>query len=266
MQTWQSINPTTGQPLATFTVDDADAVRCHVERARKAFPAWGNVPLAERVRVLKKLRRTLAASAPDLAQAITLEIGKPLLESFSAELLLTLDGLDTLIRNARKVLAPSSVTGGLNAKVMGFRRARIYREPFGVVGILGTWNYPLFLNGIQIASALLAGNTVVWKPSELASFVAGRVVEVFRTAGVGEGLLEVVYGGPEAGKALAEADCDKYVLTGGINAGRALLDTIAHKLKPAVLELSGQDAAVVCADADVDAVARTLVWGAFTNC
>ena len=266
MGTWQSFNPTTGEALGTFAADDADAVKSRVQRARMAFPAWHDTPIAERIRRLKILKRKLAAGAPELARAVTLDIGKPITESLSAEVLLAFDGLDNLIKQAPKTLRSRRITGGTNARVVGFRRAIIRREPLGVVGILGAWNYPIFLNVMQVATALVAGNVVVWKPSELASFVAGKLLKLFRESGFDEGVLEVAFGGPETGKALAEAACDKYIMTGGLTAGRALLKTIAHTITPAVLELSGQESAVVCVDADVEATARTLVWGAFTNC
>ena len=266
MQTWESLNPATGEVLGSFEAEDADGVRAHVGRARQALADWRKRPIGERVRLVKRLRDELAASGNDLARVVSSEIGKPWVESLSAEIVLTLDGLDYLVANAAKVLAPVHVRGGFNAKAMGFRRAVIHREPVGVVGILGTWNYPVLLNCIQAATALVAGNTVVLKPSERATVVAERMTGVFRAAGFGEGLFEVALGGPETGQALAEADCDKYVLTGGLDAGRAVLETLVERIKPAVLELSGQDAAVVCADADVAAAARTLTWGAFTNC
>ncbi|MBV8317989.1 MAG: aldehyde dehydrogenase family protein, partial [Planctomycetaceae bacterium] len=143
--------------------------------------------------------------------------------------------------------------------------ARLRYRPVGVVGMIGTWNYPVFLNAPAIAQALAAGNAVVWKPSELASLVGLRLQQTLDAAGLPEGLVAAVFGGPEVGGALVEAGPDKGMFTGGIGNGRRVLEALARRGIPALAELSGFDPAVVLPDAPRDATLRALTWGAFVG-
>ena len=134
-----------------------------------------------------------------------------------------------------------------------------------MVGILGTWNYPLFLNLVSICQALAAGNTVVWKPSELALSSALEIQRLLTAAGFAPGVVAIAFGDAETGRALTQADCDKYVFTGGVQTGRAILAELARFGKPSVMELSGNDAFLVCSDAPLELAARSAVWGRVSN-
>jgi acyl-CoA reductase-like NAD-dependent aldehyde dehydrogenase len=135
-------------------------------------------------------------------------------------------------------------------------------EPYGVVGVIGTWNYPLYLNLAPIAWALAAGNAVVWKPSELAPESALALAERFEQANLP---VWTVLGDASTGRALCRAGCDKIAFTGSAATGRAILTELAATGTPSVMELSGNDAMIVCADAEAAIAARAAVWGRVAN-
>jgi acyl-CoA reductase-like NAD-dependent aldehyde dehydrogenase len=143
---------------------------------------------------------------------------------------------------------------------------RLRWTPYGVVGIIGTWNYPLLLNAGPIAQVLAGGNAVVWKPSELAIASGVKLQQSLEEAGTPPGLVAAVYGRGEVGQALLESNVDKVMFTGGVETGRRVLSTLAERGVPAVVELSGFDPAVILPDAPLQSTVRALVWGAFVGC
>ena len=143
--------------------------------------------------------------------------------------------------------------------------ATIERRAVGVVGVLGAWNYPILLNAPVIAHAIAAGNAVVWKPSEFSARCGALLQETIAAAGLPEGLITIVQGGPEVGGALAESPIDLAVFTGWIGTGRRVLATLGSRGVPAVAELSGFDAAVVLPDAPMEMTARSLLWSSFVG-
>ena len=207
--------------------------------------------MAERCAALRRWRERLAADADILAETVTTEIGKPLQESLGADLLPSLTALRWLERNTEAALRPRKAGG-----------ARLTAEPYGVVGVIGTWNYPLLLNVAPIAWALAAGNAVVFKPSELATASALRLMAHAEAVGLP---VATVIGDAETGRALCRTDIDKLAFTGGVRTGRAILADLAARNTPAVMELSGNDAFLVCADADIALAARSAVWGRVCN-
>ena len=201
--------------------------------------------------MLRRWRERLAADSDGLAVTVTTEIGKPLQESLGADLLPSLAALHWLERETERTLRPRRAGG-----------AQLTAEPYGVVGIIGTWNYPLLLNIAPIAWALAAGNAVVFKPSELATASAVRLMDHADAVGLP---VVTVTGGSETGRALCRAGVDKLAFTGGMRTGRAIMAELAASNTPAVMELSGNDAFIVCADADVAAAAHSAVWGRVCN-
>jgi acyl-CoA reductase-like NAD-dependent aldehyde dehydrogenase len=134
-----------------------------------------------------------------------------------------------------------------------------------VIGIVGTWNYPLLLNAPAVAQALAAGNAVVWKPSEQAIGLGWKLQDSIAAAGLPEGLVSAVFGGPEAGLALIEAGIAKVIFTGGVEAGRAVLAELGSRGIPAIAELAGFDPAIILPDAPVEATAKALTWASFVG-
>ena len=144
--------------------------------------------------------------------------------------------------------------------------ARLRWVPLGVIGMLGTWNYPLFLNAPPIAQALAAGNAVIWKSSELSALCGAKLDRSLKEAGIPPGLVSVLQGGPDVGRSLAEADLDKGMFTGGVNNGRGVLASLGAPGIPAVAELSGFDPAIVLRDAPIENTIRALTWASFVGC
>ena len=251
MESFVSCNPATGEMAETFAARSPAEVDCAVGQARTLALAWRQRTVQERLTALRRWRERLAADADRLAMTVSAEIGKPLQEAFGADLLPSLTGLRWLERETAAVLRPRRAGG-----------ARLTAEPYGVVGVIGTWNYPLLLSVAPIAWALAAGNTVVFKPSELAAASALRLMAHAEAVGLP---VVTVTGGGETGQALCRADIDKMAFTGGVRTGRAILAELATHNIPAVMELSGNDAFLVCADADIELAARSAVWGRVCN-
>ena len=225
-----------------------------VAKARREAQKWAKRNPLERLAALRRLVELIAKNADKIAQTVSDEIGKPLQEAYGAEVLASLKALNWLAANAVQALRERKIAGGRGAIQQAI--------PFGVVGVIGTWNYPIYLNVTPIAWALAAGNAVVWKPSEMAEESACVLASLFEEAGLP---VFTLTGGAETGRELCNAGCDKIVFTGGTGTGRAILAELAKSGTPAVMELSGHDAMLVCADADIALAARSAVWGRISN-
>jgi succinate-semialdehyde dehydrogenase/glutarate-semialdehyde dehydrogenase len=175
-----------------------------------------------------------------------------------------LDLMQYFARNAAKMLKPRKINIGLYA-TLG-RSSKIIYQPLGVVGIIPAWNYPFSIPLGEAVMALMAGNTVVLKPSELTPFTGLKIGEIFEKAGLPESVVQVVTGAGATGAALVDAPPDKIMFTGSVATGRRVAETAGRNLTPCVLELGGKDPMIVLADADLEAAARAAVWGAFANC
>jgi acyl-CoA reductase-like NAD-dependent aldehyde dehydrogenase len=252
--TFTSLNPRTGEPVGVFSIATEEDVRCAVAQAREAARIWATTPIDERICGLNRLRDGMAAHRDLLARLVMEEIGKPAQEAYGGDVLPSIEGLNWLARNGKRLLAPRRPPAG--------RPAKMVPEPYGVVGVIGTWNYPLMLNCAPIGAALLGGNAVVWKPSELCAATAVAMDAEFKAARVP---VITILGDGSTGRALCDAGCDKVAFTGGVSTGRAILSALAPHGIPSVMELSGNDAMIVCEDSLVELAARSAVWGRCCN-
>ncbi len=230
---------------------------------RAAQPAWAALPLAQRLAPVRALRQRLHADAGRVLAVLTEELGKSTNEGLGGEVMPTADAFLWLERNAARILRPRGV-GGTPLWLWG-QSDTVHRRPRGVVGIIGTWNYPLFLNGIQTVQALVAGNAVAWKPSEVVPCFAELWAEWMREAGFPEGVFGVLPATREMGPALAEADVDHVVFTGSAGVGRRLAARLGERLVSSTMELSGCDAMFVLDDADLKLAARAAWFGVTLN-
>jgi acyl-CoA reductase-like NAD-dependent aldehyde dehydrogenase len=253
-------NPATGAPIATVPVHGRAEVDAAVARARAAAESWSALGHRERCALLLRWRRELARRADEIVDLVHAENGKPRRDAL-AELFIALSLLTHAATRAGKVLRPRHVSSGLLPNV----RATVSYQPFGVVGVIGPWNYPVATPMGSIASALAAGNTVVFKPSELTPLAGRLLAEAAATAVPFANVLQVVTGDGRTGDALARAAVDKISFTGSTATGRKVMAAAADRLTPVVMELGGKDAMVVAADADIEKAARAAVWGALTN-
>jgi acyl-CoA reductase-like NAD-dependent aldehyde dehydrogenase len=258
-----ALNPATGREIGRITATHPSAVAERVAHARRAQARWADASPAERRRAIHRFWRIICRDAEALADLLCVEVGKPRSEAM-IEVVATLDALRWTVRHARRVLAGERI-GPAWQRWLLVPAARLQWRPFGVVGILGTWNYPLLLNAPALAQALVAGNGVVWKPSERAALVGERLQRAIEDAGVPAGLVAAVQGGPEVGQALVSSAIDKCVFTGGVENGRLVLSALGSRGIPAVAELSGFDAAVVLPDAPPESTRDALTWAAFVG-
>ncbi len=258
-----SVNPATGEILREFEAAGEQEVQAAVAQARAAQTAWADLGVRRRIEVIREFQRRLLAGKSEIAGVITREAGKPLAEALTTEVLVVLDAARFLIDNAWGLLREEPVSHGNLATKL--KRGRLLREPYGVVGIISPWNYPFSIPATETLAALVAGNAVVLKPSELTPLVALELASLLHAAGVPEAVFQVVVGEGAAGAALVQAQIDKLVFTGSVATGRRIAAAAAERLLPVVLELGGKDPMLVLDDADVDVSSSAAVWGAFVN-
>ncbi len=259
----QSLNPATGELLAEFEPATETEVQAAVAKARKAAPAWRRLGVEERAAYLWRLKQTLYARREEIAALITREAGKPALESWLAEVMVALDTLEYFRRHAARFLAPQPVPH--HNLAVKLKRGRLEYEPCGVIGIISPANYPLSIPLSEAVPALIAGNTVVLKPSEFAPQIGLAIRDLFEAAQLPDGVATVLLGDGTTGRALASAEIDKLIFTGSVATGKKIQAAAAERLLPTVLELGGKDPMIVCADADLEQASSGAVWGAFTN-
>jgi acyl-CoA reductase-like NAD-dependent aldehyde dehydrogenase len=259
-----SVNPATGEMLREFQCASEHDVHAAVARARAAQPAWNELGTRRRIGILREFQRLLHQDKSEVAGAITREAGKPLVEALITEVMVVLDATRFCVENGFAFLREQPVPHGSLA--MKTKVGRILREPYGVVGIISPWNYPFSIPATESLAALVTGNAVVLKPSELTSLTGLELASLLYEAGVPEDVFQVVIGDGSAGSALSNAGIDKLVFTGSAATGKRIAQAAAARLLPVLLELGGKDSMVVLDDADVDVVSSGAVWGAFVNC
>ncbi|HEY8525667.1 MAG TPA: aldehyde dehydrogenase family protein [Acidimicrobiales bacterium] len=263
--TFETRDPRTGEVLAELPEHGPAEVLAAVERARAAFGPWSALPVEARVEHVLAVRDLLVDRLDDVIDVVCRETGKLETDAVTAEVLATCELIEHYRHHAAKALRPERVPTGL---LMPHKRAWRTFEPMGVVGVISPWNYPLTLAMTPIVSALLAGNTVVLKPSEVTPLVGLEIGKLFADAGAAAGhpdLVQVVTGGGATGEALVRSGVQKVAFTGSVATGRKVAKAAAETLTPVLLELGGKDPMIVCDDADVSRAAAGAVWGAFMN-
>lgn len=230
---------------------------------RVAQSQWASLAPQRRSEYFRRLRRILSERSSEAASIISAEAGKSPLESLSQEIIPTLDTLLFLEKQAAGILRPRKIRLTTRQFYFYGRACEVRREPYGIVCIFGTWNYSFFISMSQILFALAAGNGVVFKGSELSPAVTEFMKLIFKEAAFPDHLVFAFTGDAHAGEALCRAGCDKYVLTGSRDTGRAVMRSLADYLKPAVMELSGSDSYVIFSDADWKLAVKTLLWAAY---
>jgi succinate-semialdehyde dehydrogenase/glutarate-semialdehyde dehydrogenase len=254
-------SPATLDPIGEIEVQAAPEVRAAIERARKAQPAWAELSFEERGRYLERAIRAILQHQDEFVDVIVAETGKPRFEALATELVPACDALQFYAKRAKRILADRTVP----LHLLRTKKLRITYRPLGVVGIITPWNFPFILALNPAAQALVAGNTVVLKPSEVTPFSGKLLEEVFSAAGLPEGIFNLVLGDGETGAALVEGGVDKISFTGSVRTGRKVAEACGRDLVPCTLELGGKDPMIVCADADLERAAHGAVFGAFAN-
>ncbi|MES2523910.1 MAG: aldehyde dehydrogenase family protein [Gemmatimonadota bacterium] len=234
-----------------------------VQRAREAQPGWHVAGPRVRARVIERFRRALYRHRASVAALVTEETGKPLAESYIADVAMALEGARFLARVAEETLAPVRYRSGVLA---AWRKSMTtHHDPYGTVAVVSPWNYPFFFPAMHSMSALVAGNAVLLKPSEHTPRCADALARLLHQAGVPPHVFQVVQGDGHTGAALVASPVDKVFFTGSERTGRAIAEACAPRFVPVSLELGGSDAALVLDDARLDVTASGITWGRFTN-
>jgi acyl-CoA reductase-like NAD-dependent aldehyde dehydrogenase len=256
-------NPATLEPIGEIEVQTADDAKAAVESARKAQPDWASLPFDDRTRVMNRALQILLNRQDEFIDVVLSETGKTRSEALMMEIFATCDAFNYYAKNAANILKTRKLK--LHGIMRLMKQARITYRPLGVVGIISPWNGPLILSMNPSIQALVAGNAVILKPSEVTPFSGKMAAELFEQAGLPDGLFQVLSGDGETGAALTKAGVDKISFTGSVATGRKVAVACAEQLIPCTLELGGKDAMIVCADSDLDNAAGGAVVGSFMN-
>ncbi len=254
------VNPASGAVLADVPEDGAFAVRKKYHRARAAQPAWAATPMNKRVAILRAFGALLSARRETLARTLTQEVGKPIRQSRN-ELNGLSKRLDFFITEAPRVLREQKIHGDAEEKL----EERISHEPLGVIANISAWNYPYFVGSNVFVPALLAGNTVLYKPSEFATLSGRHIAATLHEAGVPADVFVAVPGSKATGAALLRQPIDGVFFTGSYATGAKIGALAGRKMIKVQLELGGKDPVYVCEDVDVKAAAASIADGAFYN-
>jgi acyl-CoA reductase-like NAD-dependent aldehyde dehydrogenase len=254
-------SPSTQEAIGEVPVTSPEEVRAAVARARAAQPAWAATPFAARAAIMRRAAELLRAQQDHYLGVCMRDTGRSRFETLMMELFPALDSLTYYAKNAERILTDRRP--GLH--LLRTKKLLITYRPLGVVGIITPWNGPFILGLNPTVQALMAGNAVVLKPSEVTPFAGALVGELLAAAGLPDGVLQVLHGDGTTGAALVEAGVDKISFTGSVATGRKVGEACGRNLIPCTLELGGKDAMLVCADADVERAAGGAVFGAFFN-
>ena len=262
-----SINPATLETLGEIPLASATEVRAAVAAAEAAFPSWAALGVEKRAACLLKARDYLMERLDETCELISKENGKPRAEALTSEVFVVAD-LITHYAGRAKTLLVSRPLSLHNPMMKATKCSRLVPEPLGVVSIITPWNYPFSIPMSGIVFALLAGNTVVFKPASDTAMIGLKIHEILTVGGgLPAGVLNTVIAtGRDMGTALYEPPVRKVVFTGSTEVGRAINQVAAKHFIPTSMELGGKDPMVVCEDADLDLAAGGALWGAFTNC
>lgn len=260
-ETFDSLNPATDEVVGTYPIHDSEHIAPVVDSARIAAKWWSELSFADREKRLRRWAGVITRRAAQLAEQVHVENGKPHSDA-ALEIVLAIEHINWAAKNARKVLGPQRRSPGL---LMANQAATVEHQPFGVVGVIGPWNYPVFTPMGSLAYALAAGNAVVFKPSEYTPGVGAWLVDTFAQVVPEQLVLQLITGFGKTGEALCRAGVDKLAFTGSAATGKKVMAACADTLTPVVIEAGGKDALLVDKDADIDAAADAAVWGGMSN-
>src|SRR5712691_10697674 len=258
---FDTVNPATGEVLTEIAEASRDDVDRAVDAARRAFDSkggpWRKMSASERGRLIWRLADLVEQRIDELAELETLDNGKPIFESRNVDMPMVIDVLRYYAGWATKIHGETVNT---------FDTAFTYtlREPVGVVGLIIPWNFPLLLASWKLGPALACGNTVVLKPAEQTPLSMLRCGELMLEAGLPAGVVNIITGGPETGKALVKhPGIDKIAFTGSTSVGKEIMRSSADTLKRVTLELGGKSPNIVFADSSIDTAVKGAITGIF---
>jgi acyl-CoA reductase-like NAD-dependent aldehyde dehydrogenase len=254
------VNPATGESFGQVVMAAAAEVQAARREMGAAAPIWAGKPVKQRARIVRQLQQVMIDRVDEITAVINQDSGKSRQDAL-AEVFVTVNLIDEYCKHAPRWLRRRRASTGVQI----FKRGYIEHKPYGVVGIIGPWNYPLLLQLSPVISALLAGNTVLVKPSEVTAATGVLLAELCQSVPELAPFIRFLHGDGQVGAALVDSRPDMVFLTGSTQTGRLVMQKAAETLTPVACELGGKDPMIVLEDADLAAAARWGVWGAMYN-
>ena len=259
-----SINPATGETLGEVAIQSVAEVADCIERARQAQKHWSQIPMRTRAHQLRQVGKYLVTHTDQITDTISRENGKTRAEALASEVLTAAMAVDYYTRMAPRWQKPGRL--GMSSLMSSYKQSTVHRVPYGVVGIISPWNYPFAIPFHEIILALLAGNAVILKGASETPLVTQEIAEALTAASLPDDLFAVVtLPGHQAGPAFLDHGVDKLNFTGSVAVGKFLMAKAAEYLTPLSLELGGNDAMIICADANLKRAAAGAVWAGLQN-
>lgn len=256
-------SPVTLEVLGEIECASKEDVEAAVAKARAAQKEWAARPVAERAKVILKARDIVLKRQEEIMATVIRETGKTPSDAISMEIFASCDVMTYYAKNAEKFLATEKRK--LHGVMGMIKSLRVAYKPLGVVGIITPWNGPFILSMNPTQQALLAGNGVILKGSEVTPESTRMVATVFKEAGLPDGLLHVLYGDGQTGADILEAGVQKVSFTGSVPTGRKVGEACGRNLIPCSLELGGTDAMIICADAHFEMATDAALYGSCIN-
>src|SRR3954447_15330559 len=251
-------DPATGELIGELAPTEPEQIGAVVQASAKVQPLWALLRVRDRARYMQRMAQAVIDEFDELAHILAREQGRPRAEVAALELLPAIDALMWIAEEGAAVLEPRSVQSSRTLALA--QRARIAYEPYGVVAVIGAGSAPFAQPLGQIAGALLAGNGVIFKPAVRAALAGERILRVLTRAGLPEGLVRIVHGGPDTGIALAESSAQKILFTGSPAVGRVVARACVSREVEVAVELGGKDAMLVLADAHLPRAVAGALW------
>ncbi len=259
-----ALNPVTGEKLGQIPLDRVADLPERVQRARRAQEKWAQISVKDRMPYFYGVLQYLTQHTDELAETIARDTGKLRIDALAAEVLPAAMATHYYIRKAPKFLRTKKLFPA-NIAFLN-KRSEVRRVPYGVLGIISPWNYPFAIPFSEVIMGLMAGNAVILKTASETQMVGQTLKQVFEAAELPKDLFQLVnIPGREAGPGFLQAGVDKLFFTGSVPVGKALMKLAADTLTPLNLELGGNDAMIVCADANLERAANGAIWAGLSN-
>ena len=258
-------NPATGEILGYSSLNDIKELPQIMAKARVAQASWEKLPVRTRVKYMIRVRDYLAENAEEIAELISRDNGKTRIDALVTEVLPAIMAVDYYAKHAERFLRQKKIPFG-NILLLN-KRSSIVRVSYGVISVISPWNYPFSIPFSEVVMGILAGNAVLLKTATETQMVGRKLEECFLAARLPEGIFTYVnIPGRLAGSAFLNNGIDKLFFTGSVTVGKMLMREAAETLTPLVLELGGNDAMLVCEDADLHRAVMGAIWAGFSNC
>ncbi len=246
------------------TQTSPDAVKAMIRKAKEVQPGWNGISVRERAEILKKISTTLISRIDEIAQTISTDNGKTRVDAMATEILPSMMALSYYLKKSKKWLKDKRL--GFGNIFFINKQSKIHRVPYGVIGIITPWNYPFAIPFSEVIMGLLAGNCVILKTAQETPAIGRILKEVIESAELPPGVFSYVEcDGPTTSKLFLENGIDKLFFTGSVGVGKLLMEKAAQNLTPLNLELGGNDAMIVCQDANLERASSVAIWAGFQN-